>query len=96
MIVLAAIGFVEPSYIAAWLALGLASGWLASKAMEAASYGIVGDLLLGSIGALVGGFGFSFFREGDPGLFGSSLRLHRGGACRLCSSKRVTPTGFPF
>ena len=89
MTVFAAIVF-EPTYIAAWIALGLAAGWLAGKAMETASYGIVGDLLLGSIGALVGGFGFSFFTEGDPGLFGSSLVALIGACVFIVAARAIS------
>ena len=42
--------------ILAWMALGLVAGWLASMIMRGGGYGIVGDMVLGIIGALVGGF----------------------------------------
>ena len=87
MTVLATI-VLEPSSIAAWLALGLVSGWLAGKVMETASYGVVGDLFVGSIGALAGGFGFSFFTEGEPGLLGSSL-VALIGACIFIVAARA-------
>jgi len=41
--------------ILAWIVLGLIAGWLASLIMGG-SYGILGDILLGIVGALVGGF----------------------------------------
>ena len=45
----------HPGSIAVWIFAGLVIGWLAAKAMENPSYGIIGDLLLGSIGAVAGG-----------------------------------------
>jgi len=57
---------LHPGGIASWLVAGLIVGWLASKVMESPSYGIVGDLFLGSVGALVGGASFGFFVTGEP------------------------------
>jgi uncharacterized membrane protein YeaQ/YmgE (transglycosylase-associated protein family) len=56
----------HPGSIAVWIFAGLVIGWLAAKAMENPSYGIIGDLLLGSIGAVAGGAVVGFFVEGDP------------------------------
>ena len=42
--------------IIAWVLLGLIAGWLAGQFMRGGGYGIVGDIVLGIIGALAGGF----------------------------------------
>jgi uncharacterized membrane protein YeaQ/YmgE (transglycosylase-associated protein family) len=42
--------------IIAWILLGLIAGWLAGQFMRGGGYGIVGDIALGIVGALVGGF----------------------------------------
>lgn len=42
--------------ILAWIIVGLIAGWLAGLVMKGSGYGILGDLILGIIGALVGGF----------------------------------------
>ena len=42
--------------ILSWLLLGLVAGWLASLLMKGGGYGILGDIILGILGALVGGF----------------------------------------
>jgi len=42
--------------IIAWIVLGLVAGWLAGQFMRGGGYGIVGDIVLGIIGAIVGGF----------------------------------------
>ncbi len=42
--------------IVAWILLGLVAGWLAGQVMRGGGYGIIGDIVLGIIGAFVGGF----------------------------------------
>jgi uncharacterized membrane protein YeaQ/YmgE (transglycosylase-associated protein family) len=41
--------------ILAWIVLGLIAGWLAGMVMRS-GYGLIGDIILGIVGALVGGF----------------------------------------
>jgi uncharacterized membrane protein YeaQ/YmgE (transglycosylase-associated protein family) len=42
--------------IIGWIILGLIAGWLAGQFMRGSGYGIVGDIVLGILGALVGGW----------------------------------------
>jgi uncharacterized membrane protein YeaQ/YmgE (transglycosylase-associated protein family) len=42
--------------IIGWIVLGLIAGWLAGLIMKGGGFGIIGDIILGIIGALVGGF----------------------------------------
>jgi uncharacterized membrane protein YeaQ/YmgE (transglycosylase-associated protein family) len=42
--------------IIAWIIIGLVAGWLAGQIMKGSGYGLVGDLVLGLIGAIVGGW----------------------------------------
>jgi uncharacterized membrane protein YeaQ/YmgE (transglycosylase-associated protein family) len=42
--------------IIGWIVLGLIAGWLAGQFMRGGGYGIVGDIVLGILGALVGGW----------------------------------------
>jgi uncharacterized membrane protein YeaQ/YmgE (transglycosylase-associated protein family) len=42
--------------IIAWIVLGLIAGWLAGQFMRGGGYGIVGDIVLGILGAIVGGW----------------------------------------
>ena len=42
--------------ILAWVVVGLVAGWLASKVMKGRGSGLVGDRVLGVVGALLGGF----------------------------------------
>jgi len=71
---------LHPQSVAAWLVIGLVIGWLAGKVMEYPSYGIIGDLALGAIGAVIGGAALGFFGDGDPS-FWIGLVTALVGAC---------------
>lgn len=45
-------------HIVWFLLIGLAAGWLAGQIMKGGGYGLVGDLIVGVIGAILGGFLF--------------------------------------
>jgi uncharacterized membrane protein YeaQ/YmgE (transglycosylase-associated protein family) len=47
--------------ILAWLVLGLIAGFIASKIVEGTGQGVVLDMILGIVGAMVGGFIFTAF-----------------------------------
>jgi uncharacterized membrane protein YeaQ/YmgE (transglycosylase-associated protein family) len=57
--------------ILAWLGLGLIAGFIASKIVNHHGSGIIMDIVLGVVGALVGGFVFSFF--GAHGVTGFNI-----------------------
>jgi len=42
--------------IVAWIVVGLIAGWLAGMVMKGGGYGVVGDIIVGIVGALIGGF----------------------------------------
>jgi uncharacterized membrane protein YeaQ/YmgE (transglycosylase-associated protein family) len=42
--------------IVAWIVLGLVAGWLAGVIMRGSGYGIIGDIVLGILGAFAGGW----------------------------------------
>ncbi|HEY5105358.1 MAG TPA: GlsB/YeaQ/YmgE family stress response membrane protein [Caulobacteraceae bacterium] len=58
--------------IIAWLILGLISGFIASKLINKTGEGLVMDIVLGVIGAVVGGFIFTHF-FGAAGVTGLNL-----------------------
>ena len=39
-----------------WIVVGLIAGWLASMVMRGGGYGLIGDIIVGAVGALIGGF----------------------------------------
>jgi uncharacterized membrane protein YeaQ/YmgE (transglycosylase-associated protein family) len=54
-----------------WFVLiGICAGWLAGKITKGSGFGIVGDLIVGVIGALVGGFAFRLIGLAAYGLLG--------------------------
>jgi uncharacterized membrane protein YeaQ/YmgE (transglycosylase-associated protein family) len=55
--------------ILSWVILGLIAGFIASKIVNKAGEGFVVDILLGIVGAVVGGYIFRFFgASGATGL----------------------------
>jgi uncharacterized membrane protein YeaQ/YmgE (transglycosylase-associated protein family) len=71
-----------PGGIIAWLLVGLISGWLAGVAMKGSGFGILGNIVVGLVGAMLGGFLVSFFVTGWVGFVGSIVVAFIG-ACAL-------------
>jgi uncharacterized membrane protein YeaQ/YmgE (transglycosylase-associated protein family) len=57
--------------IISWLILGLVVGFIASKIVNKTGSGLIMDIVLGVVGAVVGGWIFSFF--GHTGVTGLNL-----------------------
>jgi uncharacterized membrane protein YeaQ/YmgE (transglycosylase-associated protein family) len=57
---------LQPGGIAGWIVAGLIAGWLAGKVLQSPSYGTMGDLIIGTIGGLLGGALLGFFVDGQP------------------------------
>jgi uncharacterized membrane protein YeaQ/YmgE (transglycosylase-associated protein family) len=66
-----------------FILIGLAAGWLAGQLMKGGGFGIVGDIVVGVIGALLGGFLFSAFGVSAGGGLIGSLIVATIGACVL-------------
>ena len=49
-----------------WLIVGLIAGVLASLVMGGTGYGIIGDIIVGIVGAFVGGWIFNALGAGSP------------------------------
>lgn len=39
-----------------WILVGLIAGWLTGKVMKGSGYGLLGDIIIGVVGAMVGGW----------------------------------------
>jgi uncharacterized membrane protein YeaQ/YmgE (transglycosylase-associated protein family) len=50
--------------IIAWLVVGLLAGWIASMLVNRRGEGLIMDIVLGVVGAFVGGFLFRLFGHG--------------------------------
>jgi uncharacterized membrane protein YeaQ/YmgE (transglycosylase-associated protein family) len=57
-----------------FLIIGLIAGWLAGKVMRGGGFGVVGDMIVGVIGAFIGGWLFSLLGiSAGGGLIGSII-----------------------
>jgi len=58
--------------ILAWIIVGILAGWLAKKVIPGEGPGgVLGDLVIGVVGALVGGWIFNYY--GHPGATGLNI-----------------------
>jgi len=42
--------------ILSWIVVGLVAGWLAGVVLKGKGYGLIGNIVVGIVGALIGGF----------------------------------------
>jgi uncharacterized membrane protein YeaQ/YmgE (transglycosylase-associated protein family) len=54
-----------------FLLIGLAAGWLAGKITKGSGFGVIGDLVVGVVGAMLGGLLFRLVGLAATGLLGS-------------------------
>lgn len=73
---------LNPGHLLAWLVVGLIAGWLAGQVMSGGGYGIIGDLIIGLVGAFLGGLIVSQFSGKSFGFIGSIIVAFIG-ACVL-------------
>ncbi|HEV7509500.1 MAG TPA: GlsB/YeaQ/YmgE family stress response membrane protein [Thermoanaerobaculia bacterium] len=67
-----------------WMILiGLVAGWLAGQVMKGGGYGVIGDIIVGVIGALLGGWLFGVLGIWPGGGLLGSLIVAFIGACIL-------------
>ena len=56
-----------------FLIIGLVAGWLAGLILKGKGFGLVGNLIVGCVGALLGGYLFGLLGIGGSGLIGSLI-----------------------
>ena len=56
-----------------FLIIGLIAGWLAGMIMKGSGYGVLGDIVIGIIGAIIGGHVLGWLGVGAYGLIGSLI-----------------------
>ncbi len=49
---------IEVNSLIGWVIIGLIAGWLTGKLTRGAGYGCLGDVVLGMVGAVIGGWIF--------------------------------------
>jgi uncharacterized membrane protein YeaQ/YmgE (transglycosylase-associated protein family) len=60
--------FTVPRTVIGWLIVGLIAGWLAGKVSRGRGFGCIANIILGLIGAILGGWIFT-----KLGIFGGGL-----------------------
>jgi len=54
-----------------FLLIGLVAGWLAGQIMKGKGFGIFGNMVIGCLGAVIGGYVFGLLGLSSYGLIGS-------------------------
>ena len=75
-----------------WIAVGIIAGWLTGKLMRGGGYGILMDLVLGLVGAVIGGWIFGGLGILANGVLGS-LAAATVGAVILVATVRLFRAG---
>jgi uncharacterized membrane protein YeaQ/YmgE (transglycosylase-associated protein family) len=60
--------FTVPRSLIGWLIVGLIAGWLAGKVSQGRGFGCIANIILGLVGAVLGGWIFT-----KLGIFGGGL-----------------------
>jgi uncharacterized membrane protein YeaQ/YmgE (transglycosylase-associated protein family) len=85
---------LEPGGVFMWLIVGLIAGWLAGKFEKGSGFGLVGDIVIGIMGAFLGGLVFGVIAPGTSvGFIGSIIVAFVGsilliGLLRMLSGAR--------
>ncbi len=85
---------MSPGGVLAWIGVGLMAGWMAGVVMSGGGLGVIADIALGLVGAIVGGLVASLFiaGDGDAG-FWASLLISLIGACVVIAIARISIPG---
>ncbi|BDD88241.1 GlsB/YeaQ/YmgE family stress response membrane protein [Desulfofustis limnaeus] len=80
---------MEPQSLLLFLLIGLAAGWLAGRIMKGGGFGLIGNMVVGVIGAVLGGWLFGLFGIALGGLFGSLVTAVVGAVVLLYLIKLI-------
>jgi len=80
---------LEPGGLLVWIIVGLVAGFLASHFVKGSGYGLIGDLIVGLLGAVIGGFVLGFFVHTTVGLLGSIVVAFIGAVILLFVVRQV-------
>ena len=61
--------------IIAWIIIGLLAGWITGKLMKGSGFGFIMDMVVGLVGALIGGFLSSHLGFGGIGQHGLIMSI---------------------
>ncbi len=74
---------MESTSLLIFLAIGAVAGWLAGTIMKGGGFGLLGNIVVGILGAVVGGFVFGLLGISAGGLIGSIFTATAGAALLL-------------
>jgi uncharacterized membrane protein YeaQ/YmgE (transglycosylase-associated protein family) len=66
-----------------WIATGALAGWVAGRLMKGGGFGLLGNILLGILGAVVGGWAFGLLGLAVTGWVGMLIRAVAGASLLL-------------
>ncbi|HEX9069605.1 MAG TPA: GlsB/YeaQ/YmgE family stress response membrane protein [Ktedonobacterales bacterium] len=85
--------------ILAWIVVGGIAGWLAGLVVRGSGLGVIGDIVVGIVGAFIGGFVLSVLLPGTFGFsgfnFGSLIIAFIGAVILLLIVRLVTRNRAP-
>jgi uncharacterized membrane protein YeaQ/YmgE (transglycosylase-associated protein family) len=61
--------------VLAWIIIGVIAGWITGKLMKGSGFGFIMDMVVGLIGALIGGFLSSHLGFGGVGEHGLTMSI---------------------
>jgi uncharacterized membrane protein YeaQ/YmgE (transglycosylase-associated protein family) len=76
-----------------WLLVGLVAGFLASRVMRGGGYGLIGDIVVGLIGAFIGGWLAGFLGIGGSSSLIVTIVIAFIGACILLAILHAVTRG---
>ncbi len=84
--------------ILSWIVVGLIAGWLAGLIMKGRGYGCLGDIVVGILGALLGGFLATLVFGGDfvTGINLATILVALVGSIVLIWLVRILPGRSPL
>ncbi len=81
-----------PQSVIAWIVIGLIAGWLAGKVSRGRGFGCLADIILGMVGAIIGGWIFMKLNIQGGGLL-YSIAAATVGAVILVTVARIFSGG---
>ncbi len=72
-----------------FIVVGLIAGWLAGLLMKGGGFGLVGDIVVGVLGALLGGFVFQMLGISASGLIGSIIVATAGAVLLIFLLRKI-------
>jgi uncharacterized membrane protein YeaQ/YmgE (transglycosylase-associated protein family) len=80
---------MEFGMFVSWVVVGLLAGWLAGFVMKGGGYGLIGDMALGLIGSVVGGWIFRLGVSAGGGLVPTVFVAFVGAVIVIVAQRKV-------